>query len=101
MSNGLRAALDLLRGQFAYAQSPSTYLPGDFTTDYDDIIDRALALATSDGLDVACLSCGASVVDAVAGACHECGAEDRHIGSQWVSMPPEHRPLRSTPEAGS
>jgi hypothetical protein len=45
-TEALRLARDLLRGQFAHAQSPETDLPGDFTTDYDDVINRALALAT-------------------------------------------------------
>jgi hypothetical protein len=44
----LAAARNLLRGQFAYDQSPETYLPGDFTTAYDDVIDRALALVTAE-----------------------------------------------------
>jgi hypothetical protein len=38
----------LLRGQFAYCMSPETYLPGDETGYYDDIIDKALALAAPD-----------------------------------------------------
>jgi hypothetical protein len=43
----------LLQGQFAYATSPETYLPGDFTTTYDDVIDRALQAAVAAALEAA------------------------------------------------
>lgn len=47
---------------------------------------------------VQCLTCGSNVVDALAGCCHECGAEDKHIGSQWLSMPECQRPFAWTKE---
>jgi hypothetical protein len=28
----------------------------------------------------------------MAGCCHECGATDNHIGSQWLQMPEEQLP---------
>ena len=100
MSDDLRAALNFLRKRLVgvppNVDSEDVWMAS--MLDEAEAVGRA-ALAASDELNVACLSCGASVVDALAGACHECGAEDRHIGSQWLSMPPEQHPLRSTPEA--
>jgi hypothetical protein len=57
--------------------------------------------ATVPPSDPRCLTCGATIVDAAAGACHECGAEDRHIGSQWLRMPAEQRPLATVPPSAA
>jgi hypothetical protein len=35
------------------------------------------------------------MLDPMAGCCHECGAEDKWIGSQWLSMPRDLRPLHA------
>ena len=47
---------------------------------------------------LACLTCGAPIVDALAGSCGVCGAQDRHIGSQWLQMPADQRPFAPAPD---
>jgi hypothetical protein len=54
-----------------------------------------MSTADREAAEPLCLTCGAPMLDPMAGCCHECGAEDKWIGSQWLSMPRDLRPLHA------
>ena len=70
----------------------AAHMDGDVRV-IDQIDLQEVSMTTDDTRPPDCLNCGAPIIDSMAGCCHDCGAEDRWIGSQWLSMPSDMLPL--------